>query len=76
MGGIEHVKKKFGSWFKALAETGALPDGVLTTARGMRCLAQDGHMCHSLDEQRIDDWLSVHHLAHEREPIYPHHTSL
>jgi len=76
MGGIEHVKKKFGSWFKALAETGALPDGVLTTARGMRCLAHDGHICHSLDEQRIDDWLSVHHLAHEREPIYPHHTSL
>lgn len=76
MGGIGHVKKKFGSWFKALAETGALPDGVLPTARGMRCLAQDGHMCHSLDEQRIDDWLSIHHLLHEREPIYPHHTSL
>jgi len=76
MGGIKHAEKKFGSWFKALAETGALPNGVLTTARGIRCLAQDGHTCHSLDEQRIDDWLTTHHLDHEREPIYPSHPSL
>lgn len=76
MGGIEHVKKKFGSWFKALAQTGALPDGTLTTARGIRCLAQDGHVCHSLDEQCIDDWLSAHGLAHEREPCYPVHPAL
>ena len=76
MGGIEHAKKKFGSWFTALAETGALPDGVLATARGVRCLAKDGHACHSLDEQRIDDWLYAHGLDHEREPIYPQHPSL
>ena len=76
MGGIEHVKKKFGSWFKALAETRALPDGVLTTARGIRCLAQDGHTCHSLDEQRIDNWLTAHRIDHEREPIYPSHPDL
>lgn len=76
MGGIEHAKKKFGSWFTALAETGALPDGVLATARGIRCLAKDGHTCHSLDEQRIDDWLHAHDLDHEREPIYPLHPSL
>jgi hypothetical protein len=76
MGGIEHVKKKFGSWFTALAETGALPDGVLATARGIRCIARDGHTCFSLDEQRIDDWLHAHDLDHEREPIYPQHPSL
>jgi hypothetical protein len=76
MGGVEHVKKRFGSWFKALAETEALPEGVLTTARGIRCLAQDGHVCHSLDEQRIDNWLSEHGLAHEREPPYPPHPDL
>jgi len=76
MGGIEHVKGKFGTWFTALAETGALPDGVLVTARGIRCQAKDGHTCHSLDEQRIDDWLHLHDLDHEREPIYPQHPSL
>jgi hypothetical protein len=75
MGGIEHTKKKFGSWFTALAETGALPNGVLATARGIRCLAMDGHTCLSLDEQRIDDWLHVHDLDHEREPNYPQHPS-
>lgn len=71
MGGIKHVKHKFASWFHALAETGALPGGVLPTARGVRCLAQDGHACHSLDEQRIDDWLSANAVPHEREPYYP-----
>ena len=76
MGGVEHVRKKFGSWFVALAKTGALPDGVLTTARGIRCLAKDGHICHSLDEQRIDNWLYSRGLIHEREPIYPRHASL
>ncbi|NJN24374.1 MAG: hypothetical protein HC810_08325 [Acaryochloridaceae cyanobacterium RL_2_7] len=73
MGGINHVKKKFGSWFKALVETGALPDGVMTTARGIRCLASDGHVCHSLDEQHIDNWLFSQKLPHEREPYYPSH---
>jgi hypothetical protein len=76
MGGTEHIKKKFGSWFKGLAETGALPDGVQPTARGVRCLAHDGHVCHSLDEQRIDNWLSANNLSHEREPQYPPHPTL
>jgi len=76
MGGLEHIKRKFGSWFEALAETGTLPDGVLATARGIRCMAGDGHVCHSLDEQRIDNWLLAHGLPHEREPRYPAHSTL
>ncbi|HUW14057.1 MAG TPA: hypothetical protein VM537_30310, partial [Anaerolineae bacterium] len=76
MGGIQHVKAKFGSWFKGLAETGALPRGVHPTARGVRCLATDGHVCHSLDEQRIDNWLSANHLSHQREPQYAPHPTL
>ena len=67
------MSKKFGSWFAGLVKTGALPGGVLVTARGIRCLARDGHECHSLDEQRIDDWLQAHGIPHEREPIYPLH---
>jgi hypothetical protein len=76
MGGIDHVKKKFGTWFKALAETRTLPNGVLATARGIRCLAKDGHVCHSLDEQRIDNWFSAKGIPHEREPQYPKHPEL
>jgi hypothetical protein len=74
MGGIKHASKKLGgSWFKALAQSGALPNGVLATARGIRCLARDGHECNSLDEQRIDDWLTAMGIPHEKEPHYPTH---
>ena len=76
MGGIEHVKKKYGTWFQGLAETKALPEGVLTTARGIRCLSNDKHVCHSLDEQRIDNWLFQRGIGHEREPLYPAHDEL
>lgn len=73
MGGLDHVKKKFGSWFRALAATGCLPDGALATARGVRCVAEDGHECHSLDEQLICNWLFKNGIPHEREPHYPAH---
>lgn len=77
MGGIKHAAKKFGgSWFKALAQSGCLPHGVLETPRGIRCLARDGHECNSLDEQRIDDWLTAAGLPHEKEPNYPIHDTL
>lgn len=76
MGGIDNVKAKWSSWFAGLASSGALPDGVIATSRGVRCLAKDGHECHSLDEQRIDDWLGAHNVAHEREPVYPEHPLL
>lgn len=76
IGTVEHVKKKFGTWFQALVQTNTLPEGVQATARGVRCLAKDGHICHSLDEQRIDDWLFFHHIPHDREPYYPVHSTL
>lgn len=73
MGGIDHVKRKYGSWFAALAKTGILPNGTLITARGIRCLAKDGHICNSLEEQLIDDWLAMRGVKHEKEPHYPVH---
>ena len=76
IGGIEHVKKKFKSWFKALVDSGVLSDGVLLSGRGIRCFSQDGHMCHSLDEQHIDNWFFSKGIVHEREPYYPTHKTL
>ncbi|WP_337287889.1 hypothetical protein [Candidatus Methylomirabilis sp.] len=76
MGGLDNVKAKWKSWFKALAASGVLPDGVLATSRGVRCLARDGHECHSLDEQQVDDWLTAHNVPHDREPPYPEHPLL
>ena len=75
MGRPKHVKKLFGSWFKGLYAAGALPDDVLPTARGVKCVAKDGHVCRSLAEQVIDDWLSEHNIPHKREPYYPEHDS-
>ncbi len=76
MGGINHVRMLFGNWFNALASSGSLPDGVLVTKRGIKCLAKDGHICLSMDEQRIDDWLYDHNFEHEKEPCYPKHDTL
>lgn len=73
MGGIDHVKQVCDSWFTGLASSGALPGGVQATARGIRCLATDGHVCNSLEEQEIDNWLSAHGIAHTKEPMYPPH---
>lgn len=65
------VKREFGSWFDALDEAGLLPEGVRTTARGYQCRAKDGHVCLSLGERVIDDFLHDEGIEHEREPRYP-----
>ena len=76
MGGVEYVIKKWKSWFKALASSGVLPDDVMITSRGIKCLAKDDHECFSLGEQQIDNWLTDHSLVHEKEPVYPTHPIL
>jgi len=76
MGRPKHVKNLFGSWFEGLYFAGALPDGVQVTSRGVRCVAADGHICLSLAEQVIDNWLYKHGIPHIREPKYPYHSEL
>lgn len=61
----------FGSYFKALVEAGILDEGTRSEGRGTRCIALDGHECHSLAEQYIDNWLFHNNIPHVREPIYP-----
>jgi hypothetical protein len=72
MGGTHHVRNEYGTWFHGVSYSGLLPDGVQIGKRGIKCLAQDGHVCRSLSEQRIDNWLSNNGLEHECEPHYPH----
>lgn len=76
MGGVDHVKKKFGSWFKSMVDTKAVPNGVKMTTRGLWCISSDGHQCHSIDEQTIDNWLHSNKIKHSREPLYPQHDLL
>jgi hypothetical protein len=68
---VGRVKDLFGSWLEALIEAGILEDGTRRTSRGTQCLAKDGHLCLSLGEKTIDDFLYDHGVSHEKEPKYP-----
>ena len=63
--------EKFSNWLQCLTLAGVLDDGHRKTSRGIQCLANDGHLCLSLGEKAIDDWLSSHNIAHEKESLYP-----
>jgi hypothetical protein len=65
------VKAVFGSWLKALIEAGVLVDGTRETPRGTQTTALDGHVCLSLGEKNIDDYLYARQIPHQREPKYP-----
>lgn len=65
------VKELFGSWLNALIKAGVLEDGTRKTSRGIHCIAKDGHVCLSLGEKTIDDFLFMHGIVHEKEPSYP-----
>jgi hypothetical protein len=67
----ERVKELFGSWLQVFIEAGLLEGGVWRTSRGIRCVAKDGHVCLSLGEKTIDDFLHARGIAHEKEPRYP-----
>lgn len=67
----ESVKKEYGSWLAALIALGVLPDGSHKGVFGIRTLAQDGHVCNSLAEKTIDDWLAENGFEHSKEPRYP-----
>jgi len=68
---VRRVEELFGSWLKALVEAGVLEHGTRRTSRGTQCLAKDGHVCLSLGEKTIDDFLHSRGIAHEKEPHYP-----
>jgi hypothetical protein len=68
---VECVRNYFGTWFQALIATGVIEASGMRMARGTRCLADDGHVCHSIGEKTIDDLLHSAGIEHEREPKYP-----
>ena len=75
-GGIKNINKHYGSFFECLVETGILPNGILKTSRGYKCLAKDGTVCLSLAEQRITNWLIDNKIQFEKEPKYPYDKEL
>jgi len=67
---LASVKYHFTSWFQALVETGVLGDTAKRNALGTTCIAKDGHVCLSIAEKTIDDFLSQRGIAHAREVPY------
>jgi hypothetical protein len=68
--------ERFGSWMRSLELAGVLEGGYRKTSRGIQVFASDGHLCLSLAEKAVDDWLSKHGVIHEKEPKYPFHAEL
>ena len=66
----KRVNELFGSWLAALVESGLLEGSARPTLRGTQCLALDGHLCRSLAEKTIDDFLFQHGVEHNREVTY------
>ncbi|WP_315773081.1 hypothetical protein [Rhodococcoides kroppenstedtii] len=66
----EAVTRTHDSWFNVLLASGVVENGI-KLGRGVKCVALDGHLCLSLAEKTIDDWLHSNNIQHDREPPYP-----
>lgn len=68
---IKSIKKVYGSWFEALLKTGVIEGDSLKTSRGIKTIANDGHVCLSLGERTICDFLYENGISHRKETHYP-----
>ena len=68
--------QRFETWLASLKKADVLKDGYMQTSRGIQCLANDGHLCLSLGEKEIDDWLYSRNIPHEKETRYPYDPEL
>ena len=60
-----------GSWFQALINCGVLKNAQRKSTYGTWNLAKDGHVCKSIAEKNVDDWLFEHNVLHDKEVRYP-----
>ncbi len=59
------------AWTLLLEAAGFAEDG-LRTGRGTLIRSRDGHLCLSMREKAVCDFLHLHGVMHEREPMYPY----
>lgn len=62
------ARKYFGTWNNAIKTAGFKPNPILFADHQ---IANDGHICHSIAEKVIDDYLFEKGIAHERNTPYP-----
>ncbi|MFH0952312.1 MAG: hypothetical protein V1838_03940 [Patescibacteria group bacterium] len=66
-------RRFFGSWNKAVAAAGFQPNRSHSQRmyKRMNGVAIDGHICDSVSEVLIDNWLSKNSIPHEKNALYP-----
>lgn len=62
------ARKYFGTWNKAIEAAGFKPNPVMFADN---CIAKDGHICNSIAEKMIDDYLYEKGISHIRNYPYP-----
>jgi len=74
LGNTSHAAiRYFGSWNKAVEAVGLEPHRSHDHRmyRRMKTKARDGHVCDSISEAVIDNWLAKHNISHTRNAKYP-----
>ena len=63
----------FGSWNNAVRAAGLKPNRSHENRMYKRLMtkAKDGHLCDSISEAIIDNWLNEHNIFHDRNVKYP-----
>jgi hypothetical protein len=64
------AKELFGSWAHLLEEAGLLSQRQRGRG-GHQSIASDGHLCLSMGERAICEFLTKKSILHEKEPMYP-----
>ena len=64
------VKEMFGSWAHFLEGSGLLSQRQRGKG-GHQSIATDGHLCLSMGERAICEFLTKNNIFHDKEPMYP-----
>lgn len=66
-------RRIFGSWNNAVIAAGLQPNRSHSQRMYKRTntVALDGHLCDSISEAIIDNWLTKNNISHERDVSYP-----
>ena len=73
-GGVDKACIRFfGSWNKAIETAGFIPNRSHNNRmyKRINAKATDGHLCDSISELLIDNWLHKNSILHERDISYP-----
>jgi hypothetical protein len=68
MGHYHAARGIFGTWNKAIIAAGFAPNPVLFANKHV---AKDGHICDSVAEMIVDDWLTKNRVDHKHHVYYP-----